>query len=237
MRGRWWWWDTHGYWFVLGGIFWFVRSLPVSFCLPFGIELHCVCLSHTFLSFPTSAGTLIHLTSQSSSSFSMWFVHPLCLLEQIFSRKIQRHYQPQQLWLPFSSSCYCSNDRKCWNVSLNIFWVDLVSTKYFFFFSLQVRTTSAQELDASSQAPMPQTVDEEMLKKRKRPIGRWKHRWAAASVASTLQADDPFLTSSGHAEAAVFRCWPRFLWSGEAELCCAIAVAHAVELEDLPIGK
>lgn len=134
MRGRWWWWDTHGYWFVLGGIFWFVRSLPVSFCLPFGIELHCVCLSHTFLSFPTSAGTLIHLTSQSSSSFSMWFVHPLCLLEQIFSRKIQRHYQPQQLWLPFSSSCYCSNDRKCWNVSLNIFGLIWLVRNTFSFF-------------------------------------------------------------------------------------------------------
>jgi hypothetical protein len=40
-----------------------------------------------FSLFPTSAGTLIHLTSQSSSSFSMWFVHPLCLLEQFFFKE------------------------------------------------------------------------------------------------------------------------------------------------------
>lgn len=103
---------------------------------------------------------------------------------------------------------------------------------------LQVRTASTPELDASSHAANNRWGNaQEKEASLWACFGRWKRSWAAATAASTLQADDPSWHLSSYAAAAVFRCWPRFLWSGEAELCCAIAVAHAVELEDSDVRR
>lgn len=103
---------------------------------------------------------------------------------------------------------------------------------------LQVWTPSTPELDASPHATNNRQGNaEEEEASLWSYFGRWKRSWAAASAASTLQADDPSWHLSSYATAAVFRCWPRFLWSGEAELCRAIAIAHAVKLEDFVVRR
>ena len=103
---------------------------------------------------------------------------------------------------------------------------------------LQVWTASAPELDASSHAANNRRGNaQEKEASLWACFGRWKPSWAAATAASTLQADDPSWHLSSYAAAAVFTCWPRFLWSGEAELCRANAVAHAFELEDSDVHR